>query len=96
MSGVFDPCVCGHQRRMHPRHGCIGASASDGWGGLGVPFCRCAGFRDGSAVLPSEGERLVFGVHRQTTGNAETAPAWAPITEGQREAAFNRSLRGRR
>lgn len=41
-------------------------------------------------ILPEEGERLTFGVHRQTEPDAETAPAWAPVTEASRVATFKR------
>lgn len=44
-------------------------------------------------VLPAPGERLTFGVHRQTEADAETAPAWAPITEASKIAKFKREQR---
>lgn len=73
-------CRCGHEKRFHESwKGACGSSTD----GLDDPFapgskwtwCKCR-FYD-SAVLPAEGERPLFGVHRVTEAEAETAPAWS-------------------
>lgn len=62
---------CGHDRWAHhkptmrePR-------------GCGLINCECFSYT--VAVLP-EGERLEFGKHRLEQGEAETAPAWPPLS----------------
>lgn len=44
--------------------------------------CPCPGYS--VAVLPSDGARIEFGVHRQEAPDAESAPAWTPLGELRR------------
>ena len=93
---AFTVCAnCGHQARDHIRHRdgevwCVAWLNPSDFGDMRA--CRCGRFTD--AVLPAERGRLTFGDHRQRAGDAETAPAWTPPREADRERAFRRWVKG--
>lgn len=92
-------CNCGHARWRHQGKGgrCREWLPDDG--PLPAPGefwppprpCPCLAYDD--SVLPEAGERLEFGRHRQLSPDAETAPAWTPKTDAQREGAYLRGLK---
>lgn len=87
-------CRCGHERRRHDRGGCatwLDQPSSGPWS-----LCECPGYDD--SRLPDPGERLVFGVHRQTSGDAETAEAWPTMASwsARVRARTTRALRSLR
>lgn len=97
-------CRCGHDSRGHKQFGqrpCDVVVNPDGSvcdDPFTVPFsewryCPCPGFDD--TILPAEGERLTFGVHRQSTVNAETAEAWPSMASwsARVKARTTRALR---
>lgn len=79
MAGI-EKCNCGHDVPL--KHDAL------------TGLCSICGCQRGD-VLPSDGERLVFGVHRMRDVEARTAPAWDPSgpTVEQRRRAIDRVLR---
>lgn len=85
-------CRCGHP---HRNHGVRCGTPVGPW--LDVSdypnACDCRSFDD--SRLPDPGGRLMFGVHRQPSDNAETAEAWPtlPSWSARVTARTTRALR---
>lgn len=84
-------CRCGHQILHHAPSGgrCYGSALTpEGYGGLGVPYCKCTKLDD--AALPEPGERPVFGVHRLLSADVD----WTTEGEAERERRFREWVKG--